>query len=128
MSTIPRPDPRLARQYFERKLNCSTGPVEVSSWLKENAPVTIVDVRRREDYERGHVPGAINLPRGSWNNPQGLAKDQTNVIYCYSQQCHLAASAAYEFAKQGYSVIEMDGGFKSWQENQLEVEGQKVAA
>jgi len=51
-----------------------------------------------------------------------LRKDALNVLYCYTQQCHLAATAAVEFAGNGYSVMEMDGGFEAWKENDLEVE------
>lgn len=36
----------------------------------------------------GHIPGAINLPRDRWHTLDGLRKDQTNVLYCYSQVCH----------------------------------------
>ena len=41
---------------------------------------------------------------------KGLRKDKTNVLYSYSQVCHLAATAAVEFVGQGYSVMELDGG------------------
>lgn len=128
MASIPRPNPEQAAEYFEDKLNFTAGPVEVNEWLKQKDQVNIIDVRRREDYERGHVPGAINLPKGTWENPSGLSNDKTNIVYCYSQQCHLAASAAFEFSKKGYPAVELEGGFKTWREYQLPVEGAKVAA
>jgi len=56
------------------------------------------------------------------DNPEGLQKDATNVVYCYTQQCHLAANACVRFASQGYPVMEMDGGFEAWQENGLDTE------
>ena len=121
MANVPKPDPAAAQKYFEQKLACTTGPIELSHWIEEKAPVTIVDVRRREDYEKGHIPGAINLPKEQWESARGLAKDKTNVVYCYSQTCHLAAAAAVTFAKKGYSVVELEGGFSTWQKAQLEV-------
>ena len=66
--------------------------------------------------------GAINLPKGSWQNAEGLQKNRPNVVYCYTQQCHLAAHACVVFASQGYPVLEMDGGFEAWRENELEIE------
>ena len=42
--------------------------------------------------------------------------------FCYSQVCHLAATAAVEFAGKGYSVMEMEGGFEAWKEHDLEIE------
>jgi len=51
-----------------------------------------------------------------------LRRDQTNVLYCYSPTCHLAAKAAVEFARKGFPVMEMDGGFEAWKENELPIE------
>ena len=41
--------------------------------------------------------------------------------------CHLAATAAVEFAGKGFSVMELDGGFKAWREHGLPMEGSEVA-
>ncbi len=115
--------PENAKAYFENKLAFTTGPVELDRWIKgrENNLV-VVDVRAAEDFDKGHVPGAINLPKEKWNNPQGLTKDKTNVVYCYTQQCHLAANACVQFASRGYPVMELEGGFAAWKEMELDVE------
>ena len=122
MSKVPKPDSQIALKYFQQKLDCTTGPIELSHWLEEGAPVNVVDVRAAKDYEKAHIPGAIKLPRDQWASAKGLSKDKTNVLYCYSQTCHLAATAAVEFAKKGFSVVELEGGFNTWQKAQLEVE------
>ena len=122
MANVPKPDPQTAIKYFEQKLACTTGPIELGHWLEENAPVQVIDVRRAEDYEKAHIPGALNLPKETWETAKGLSKDKTNVVYCYSQTCHLAASAAVGFAKKGFSVIELEGGFNTWQKAKLPVE------
>lgn len=118
---LQRNDPAQARAYFAQKMAFTTGPVELERNLRRN-DVVVVDVREEEDYLKGHVPGAINLPHERWGTLQGLRKDALNVLYCYSQQCHLAASAAVEFASKGFPVMEMDGGFKVWRENEMEIE------
>jgi rhodanese-related sulfurtransferase len=123
MQIIPKNvDPARARAYFEQKVSFTTGPVEVSHAIEGHENIVIVDVREAEDYAKAHVPGAINLPKGSWDHPEGLQKDATNIIYCYTQQCHLGANACVKFASQGYPVMEMDGGFEAWQENELDTE------
>jgi rhodanese-related sulfurtransferase len=114
-------DPQKARAYFENKVAFTTGPIELSHQL-ERRGVNIVDVREAEDYEKGHIPGAINLPHGSWDNPRNLAKDKTNVVYCYSQQCHLAANACVAFASKGFPVMELEGGFEVWEQHKLPTE------
>ncbi len=115
-------DPAKAREYFADKLAFTTGPVELHHRLEEDQDVVVVDVRYAEDYAKGHVPGAINLPKDQWESAEGLRKDTLNILYCYTQQCHLAASAAVQLAEKGYPVMEMDGGFEAWKENDLEVE------
>lgn len=112
-------DPARAHEYFTKKIEYSTGPVELQHMLEDGEEVVVVDVRAEEDYRQGHVPGSINLPQERWSAPQGLAKDKLNVLYCYSQQCHLAAKAAVEFARAGYPVMEMDGGFEAWEDHGL---------
>jgi len=62
------------------------------------------------------------LPKDKWDTLEGLSKEKTNVLVCYSEVCHLAATAAVEFARQGYPVMEMDGGMTAWKENNLAVE------
>src|SRR6185369_14039847 len=115
--------PEQARAYFEQKLAFTTGPVELNKWIKSHEDnLVVVDVREEEDYRIGHIPGAINLPREKWQNPQGLSRDKTNVVYCYNQQCHLAANACVQFATAGYPVMELDGGFEAWKENDLDIE------
>src|SRR5690349_9727309 len=104
--------PAEAKRYFEAKLAFTIGPVELERWISagENNLV-IVDVRAAEDFAKGHIPGAINLPKGKWDSPTSLRQDKTNVVYCYTQQCHLAASACVNFTGQGYPVMELEGGF-----------------
>ncbi len=120
-------DPARAREYFERKLTFTTGPVELARALKAGQPIHLVDVRAAEDFAKGHIPDAINLPKENWNQLDRLRQDQLNVVYCYSQACHLAATAALEFATQGYPVMELEGGFETWKAADLEIERPPVS-
>ena len=121
MQTPTASDPQKARAYFENKVAFTTGPIELSRMM-ESGNVTVVDVREAEDYQKGHVPGAISLPRGTWDNPRGLSKEKPNVVYCYFQQCHLATHACIAFAAKGYPVMELEGGFKTWAEHEMDIE------
>jgi rhodanese-related sulfurtransferase len=115
-------DPAKAREYFEAKMAFTAGPVELERMMKQGENINIVDVRASEDYAEGHIPGAINLPKDKWNRLTGLRKDKINVLYCYSQTCHLAAAAAVEFADKGYPVMELEGGFRAWKDSGHDIE------
>jgi rhodanese-related sulfurtransferase len=111
-----------ARDFFARKLAFTTGPMEVSHQLEAGDDIAVFDVRDPEDFKKGHVPGAVNLPEEQWEHFEGLRREGVNILYCYSQVCHLAARAAVHFAEQGYPVKEMEGGWATWKEYKLKVE------
>ncbi len=121
-TTKPQNDLEEARRFFAAKVAFTTGVAELATMIENGDDITIVDVRAPRDYEQGHVPGALNLPRLKWATAKGLSKDKPNVIYCYSQTCRLAAKAALEFAGRGYPVVEMEGGFATWQASDKPVE------
>ena len=121
-SQFRKNDPTKAKEFFMDKMTFTTGPVELDRAIEQNADILVIDVRAAEDYEKGHIPGAISLPQDKWDTYEGLSRDKLNVLYCYSHVCHLAATAAVQFAGQGFSVMEMDGGFAAWKDNELQVE------
>jgi rhodanese-related sulfurtransferase len=120
-ATLYKSDPARARKYFEDKMAFTTGPVELERELHSDE-TNVIDVRAAEDYEVGHIPGARSLPQERWSTLAGLDKNKVNVLYCYSQVCHLAAKAAVEFTSRGYSVVELEGGFAGWKDNELPIE------
>lgn len=120
------PSTAKAKKYFQDKLDFTTGPVELERWVKQGQPVNIVDVRAADDYAEGHIPGAVNLPKDQWHDEKmpkaRLRKDKINVLYCYSHVCHLAATAAVEFAGKGYPVMELEGGWRWWKNDGFDIE------
>jgi len=122
MIEAPTYDTTEAKKYFAKKVAFTTGPVEVSQQIEEGENINIIDVREPEDFQKGHVPGALNLPKSQWDSMACLRRDAMNIIYCYSQTCHLGAQAAMRFAADGYQVMEMDGGFETWKQKDLPIE------
>jgi rhodanese-related sulfurtransferase len=115
-------DTEKAIEFFDAKLNFTTGPAELNGMMKRGENISIIDVRRPEDYAKGHIPGAVSLPRDKWTSFNGLSKSKVNIVYCYSEVCHLAASAAKYFAEHDFPVMELEGGFEEWRNHNLSVE------
>ena len=112
-------DIQQARQHFSAKQSFTTGPHELLGMIDRKEDIVVVDVRFPTDYRKGHVPGAVSLPKGKWHEAAaaGLSKEKPNVLYCYNQTCHMAAEAALELLALGYPVVEMEGGFATWEAN-----------
>lgn len=75
----------------------------------------IVDVRRQEEYDAGHIPGAILIPNESIGTvrPEELPDlDQVILIYCHSG--NRSRQAAQKLADMGYTSIYEFGGITTW--------------
>lgn len=78
----------------------------------------ILDVREYDEYAAGHLPGAINIPRGILEFkigmvPEAASKDAALLLYCRTSG--RAALSAVQLQRIGYTnVISMAGGFEQW--------------
>jgi len=120
--TTTASDTTEAQWLADDKMFSTILPDAVNQIFRKDFNSIIVDVRETKDFIKGHVPGAINLPKGNWGRISGLKYDLTMIIYSYSRMSSLAVQAILEFARHGYSVMEMEGGFEAWKENNLPVE------
>ncbi|MCK9606758.1 MAG: rhodanese-like domain-containing protein [Methylomonas sp.] len=84
----------------------------------------ILDVREPSEYAAGHLPGAINIPRGVLEfkieaTPEFQGKQQQAIIV-YCQTGGRSALAAHALNQLGYTqAVSMAGGFKAWSESGL---------
>ncbi len=103
-----------AQDYFARELAYTLGPVELQN-MAEKYDITIVDVRRREDYALGHIADALSIPKDELaDNLDQLSKEKITIVYCYNEQCHLGARACMILAEYNYPCMLLEGGFKTW--------------
>lgn len=109
-------DTSAAVAHFAGRLAFETDVADVHADLAAGASFTLVDVRSQESWDQGHVPGAVHLPSGKvrLRAEQTIDRDKPVVTYCWGPGCNAATKAALEFAKLGYEVKEMIGGFEYW--------------
>jgi rhodanese-related sulfurtransferase/DNA-binding transcriptional ArsR family regulator len=85
--------------------------------------VTVLDVRPSEEYEVGHIPGAINVPLDKIEQHlAGLPKDQEIIAYCRGEYCVLAFEAVAALRKEGFSARRLEEGYPEWKAAGLPVE------
>lgn len=86
----------------------------------------LLDVREPAEFEAGHLPGAVNIPRGLLefkigDHPQLSKKDADILIYCKTSG--RAALAALNLQRMGYTHLRsIHGGFDAWNQAGLPVE------
>jgi rhodanese-related sulfurtransferase len=77
--------------------------------------VTVLDVRPAEEYEAGHIPGAISIPiadlKARWSD---LPKDREVVAYCRGPYCVMAVDAVTLLRKKGLTAHRLEQGVADW--------------
>ena len=78
--------------------------------------VFVVDANRKENYEKGHLPGAHSLAnKEELNKNLPFLKNYTIVVYCWSPECTSWMKGADFFTANSYTnVMHYKGGVKEW--------------
>jgi molybdopterin/thiamine biosynthesis adenylyltransferase/rhodanese-related sulfurtransferase len=108
------------RDYFadlKKRIREAT-PEQVQELLRSDE-VQLGDVREKNEWDDGHIVGAVHLPKSyleQWAEDRLPSKDKTTVLYCAGGV--RSAMAADTLAKLGYTnVISMVGGFNRWKDS-----------
>lgn len=116
LSTPPL-TPELAAAHFAARLAAETDVSDVHADLAAGvAGLVVVDSRGDTAWRQGHIPGALHLSTtdiATW--AADLVPAGTVVVtYCWGPGCNGATRAALAFARLGYQVKEMIGGYEYW--------------
>jgi rhodanese-related sulfurtransferase/DNA-binding MarR family transcriptional regulator len=85
--------------------------------------VTVIDVRPREEYEAGHIPGALSVPVEDLRRGRAaLPKSKEVVAYCRGRYCVYALDSVNLLRKRGYRARRLEPGLPGWRD-----EGRSVA-
>lgn len=88
---------------------------EAKEWM-DTREVVVLDVREQDEYDGGHIPGAVLLPVGTITAETAAAvipeKDTLVLVYCRSGNRSKTASAA--LAELGYTELYEFGGINTW--------------
>ena len=104
------------REYFATKLWAEKQVADVVDALEhERSELLLVDIRDRESYQQGHIPGAISMLLDEFDSRcKELPTGKEIVTYCYGQHCHLSTLAALKLVEKGIPAKELNVGWKEW--------------
>ena len=89
---------------------------EEAKEMMDTQDVIILDVREQDEYDSGHIPGAVLLPVGTIDEETAAEvipeKDSTVLVYCRSGNRSKTASST--LAELDYSNIYEFGGINTW--------------
>ena len=106
------------------KVDAKTNPAELAARVARGREIVVLDVRERDAYAAGHVPGARHLPRGQLElRVNDELPDPTARIVTVCEFGKISTLAAATLRDLGFlRSAALDGGMKAWRESGLPLE------
>jgi len=106
---------------------------EAAKLMSGSSDLLVLDVREPGEVREGHLPSAVNVPRGlleakadleyPHRDPKLADRHQPIVVYCASGVRSLLASATLQ--EMGFTQVKsMAGGFMAWKSEKREIAGE----
>ena len=114
---------QVVRLYLDRHDQLEPVTLKELRRLMREDDVTILDVRPAEEFEAGHIPGALSVPVAELKRRlREIRKDQEVIAYCRGRYCVYSLEAVTLLRKQGYRARRADEGLPDWRAAGLPVE------
>jgi rhodanese-related sulfurtransferase/DNA-binding transcriptional ArsR family regulator len=83
--------------------------------LSREGKILLLDVRPRDEYGHGHLPGATSIPSDELEAHLGeLPRDRRIVTYCRGRYCLFADEAVDVLRRHGFDAVRLDEGWIEW--------------
>lgn len=100
---------QLTREFFDERDGLDAVDQETLLKLLREDDVVLVDVRPRQEYSEGHLPGALSIPLHELDSKLSqLSREKKIVAYCRGPFCALSADAAKKLREKGYDARRSD--------------------
>jgi rhodanese-related sulfurtransferase len=114
---------QVVRSYLDGRDQLEPVTLKELRRLMRDGDVTVVDVRPAEEYEAGHIPGALSLPVAELKRRIGeLPKRREVIAYCRGRYCVYSLEAVTLLRKRGYRARRAHEGLPDWRAAGLPVE------
>jgi rhodanese-related sulfurtransferase/DNA-binding HxlR family transcriptional regulator len=105
---------RAAREYLGEEVEAISRD-DLLKRLRRNH-IVLVDVRPREEFDAGHIEGAVSIPVDELDGRLAeLPADSEIVAYCRGAFCAYAHEAVRRLRAEGRAAWRLEGGWPEWQ-------------
>jgi rhodanese-related sulfurtransferase/DNA-binding transcriptional ArsR family regulator len=106
---------RILRTYFLQRDDLEpVSRAELQERMKKGL-VTLLDVRPEDEFNLGHLPGAVNVPLSKLNRWLSRADKKREIVaYCRGPYCVMSFEAVAELRAKGFRARRLEDGFPEW--------------
>jgi ArsR family transcriptional regulator len=113
---------RVTRDFLQSRVGMEPVDREVLVARVRSGAVTVLDVRPEEEFQAGHLPGALSVPLADLERRLAeLPRDREVVAYCRGPYCVMAVEAVEMLRARGYRANRMEEGVPDWRARGLPV-------
>lgn len=113
---------QVARQYLDGRDELEPVTLAELRTLVRDGGVSVIDVRPRDEYESGHIPGAISMPLTDLKHrTRELPRRRRIVAYCRGPYCVFALEAVTLLRRRGFKARRAAEGLPGWRDAGLPV-------
>jgi rhodanese-related sulfurtransferase len=88
---------------------------EAKNLMDTETGYIILDVRRQDEYDAGHIPNAVLLPNETLaETAESVLKDKDQLILVYCRSGNRSKQASQKLADLGYTNVKEFGGIIDW--------------
>lgn len=113
----------IAKSFLDQR--SALEPISASELLSKihDEDIVVIDVRPKEEFLNGHIPGAVSIPLSELNDKiKDLPAGKEIVAYCRGKYCVLAAEASKLLSSKGFKTTILKDDVNSWRFAGLDVE------
>ncbi len=107
---------RILNTYWKQQGDLPAIDFNTLKRLSEQDRVLLLDVRPPEEYARGHIPGALNVPPDQLETflDHFDPKDKTVVAYCRGPYCTFSHQAVAALRQRAIQALRLEEGLPEW--------------